>query len=119
MNQYRSTDEETVEISLAEYKAFQLVMSGIVDQNSLVLKGIDGTNETLQAVLPVLQSLAEMKHEIAIQPNVTVEAAKIAFPDIPAPVVQVMESQEKAVAYRFTFERDGRGLVTGGRIYPE
>lgn len=110
-----------------EYESVRVIGSRVAKQNEAVLKSIQAlidtgnvTQEGIQALIPVLQSIADMKHEIIVQPaGVTVESAKVVMPEIPAPVVKVMEAEEQPVSYRFTFERDGRGFITGGRIYPE
>lgn len=117
--------DNKIGVSEDEYESLRVIATRIARQYETILSSQETaiesatkTQEALQVLLPVLQSIADIKHEIMVPiPAVTVEAAKFMMPEMPAPVVQIMEGEKPS--YRFTIERDGRGQITGGRIYPE
>lgn len=113
-------NNDPIGVSVEEYETLHVIAArisksydAIMTSEKSLLDTATATNESLQALIPVLQSIAEMKHEIVVQPSgVTVEAAKVMMPEMPAPVVQVIEPDEKPLTVDLVMVRKPNGEIT-------
>jgi hypothetical protein len=102
-------DEQIVEVPLSEIKAIRQLADSLSTQNNLVLQGQADNNDLMKALLT---ELGKQETLVIPAPEVVVKAAQVTIPDIPAPVVQVMEAPEPEERLKvYNIIRDGRGVM--------
>jgi prophage DNA circulation protein len=103
-------DEETIEISVNEYKAVKAVAKGIVEQNQLVLDALKNTTETLKTLI---EQLAKRETIVIPPAAVNVKAAEVKIPPPLPAQVTVMEAPDEKRTIDIQVVRDGTGKMTG------
>lgn len=108
MNNINIDGEEMIELPLSEVKLIRQLSDALKSQNALVLQGQADNNELMKMLL---MELGKQETLVIPAPEVTVKAAQVDIPPMPAPVVTVMESPEGERLKVYNIIRDGRGLM--------
>ena len=103
-----NNDEDTLEVSAAEYKAVIDFSARIAEQNRLILDG-------LKSLRDVIATLAEQQTATSAGMVEAIKAIKIAVnvPEQSAPVVNVEQPDRPARKVTAAVRRDRDGNITG------